>query len=139
MKSEAQYRQIVATQLRKIGMYDERTEIANTLFGEYKGLRDLDTNQLIEMDRHIRTLSAPTHTIDNRKTMRNGVLHKLHLLGYITETEGKKDYTRANDFIQNIGANNPNKQSLYKLSHSELVKITTQVNEMYKKETYGNK
>lgn len=69
-----------------------------------------------------------------RKAMRGKIIYYLCLLG-MTDERNDPDYKRINDFIANIGSNNPRKVILNYLYYNELVKVVSQVEAMYKKET----
>jgi hypothetical protein len=63
--------------------------------------------------------------------MRRKILHVLGNLGFTKD--GKFDYERIENLIQNIGANNPEKVKFNYLNNDELVKITSQIDQIYKK------
>lgn len=67
------------------------------------------------------------------KPMRGKIIHYLCLLGY-TVGKDQADWNRINEFIKGIGSNNPRKVQLNFLYYSELPKVVTQVEAMYKKE-----
>ncbi|SHJ75437.1 hypothetical protein SAMN02745146_0078 [Hymenobacter daecheongensis DSM 21074] len=68
------------------------------------------------------------------KPMRGKVIHYLCLLGYVDD-HGKADWARIDNFIVNIGSNNPRRVRLNFLYRSELPKVVSQVEAMYKHET----
>lgn len=68
-----------------------------------------------------------------RKKIRGKILHKLGLFG-MTKENGQLDFERINEFIMNIGSNNPKKKILNFLTCYELNKIATQVDQMVSKE-----
>ena len=79
----------------------------------------------------------PKNSNESRNPMRNLIRHYCHMLGMVDRKYGKKypwDYTRMNNFIQNIGANNPRKAQLNMLSYYELLKVCNQVEQVYRKE-----
>ena len=67
------------------------------------------------------------------KPMRGKIIHYLCLLGY-TVGNDQADWDRINAFIKGIGANNPRKVQLNFLYYSELPKVVSQVEAMYKHE-----
>lgn len=71
---------------------------------------------------------------DARKKMRGKIIHLLCLLGYVDEN-GDADYDRINQFVINIGSNNPKKKILNYLYKEELQAVLNQVEKMYIKET----
>lgn len=68
------------------------------------------------------------------KPMRGKIIHYLTLLGYVTGNDAP-DWDRINAFIRNIGSNNPRKMILNYLYYSELPKVVSQVEAMYKHES----
>ncbi len=67
------------------------------------------------------------------KPMRGKVIHYLCLLGY-TVGKDQADWDRINAFIMGMGSNNPRKVQLNFLYYSELPKVVSQVEAMYKHE-----
>jgi hypothetical protein len=61
------------------------------------------------------------------------IVHYLSLLGYVKK-DGTADNARINEFIQNIGSNNPRKVILPFLFEKELKPIVTQVEARYRNE-----
>lgn len=68
-----------------------------------------------------------------RRKMRAKVIHLLCLLGYVDE-KGSADYNRINQFVQRIGSANPRKVILNYLWKAELLAVTSQIEQIYKKE-----
>ena len=68
-----------------------------------------------------------------RKKMRAKIIHLLCLLGYVNDM-GQADYQKINRYIQNIGNANPRKVILNYLWKNELMAVTTQVEQIYRKE-----
>lgn len=75
----------------------------------------------------------PRVVTDAEKKMRGSIIFYLCKIGY-TLKDGKADYPRINEFVVNIGSNNPRKVILNYLYHDELVAVLTQVQQMYLKE-----
>lgn len=69
-----------------------------------------------------------------RQPMRNKIIHKLCLMGYVKEGTDTPDYDRINNYIQNIGNRNPKKKILNYLTYHELQQVVTQVESRYRKE-----
>lgn len=67
------------------------------------------------------------------KKMRGKIIHYLCLLGF-TVGKDQADWDRINAYIVGMGSNNPRKVQLNFLYHSELPKVVSQVEAMYKKE-----
>ena len=67
------------------------------------------------------------------KPMRGKIIHYLCLLGYV-DSNDRPDWDRINAFIVGIGTNNPRKVILNYLYYSELPKLVSQVEAMYKHE-----
>lgn len=68
------------------------------------------------------------------KPMRGKIIHYLTLLGYVTGND-TPDWKRIDEFIKNIGSNNPRKVILNYLYASELPAVVTQVQAMYRNES----
>lgn len=68
------------------------------------------------------------------KPMRGKVIHYLCLLGYVVKGTKNADFDRINAFIVDIGANNPRRVILNYLYYSELPKVVSQVEAMYRNE-----
>lgn len=68
------------------------------------------------------------------KPMRGKIIHYLCLLGY-TIGPNQPNWGRINDFIKAIGRNNPRQVQLNFLYYSELPKVVSQVEAMYRNET----
>jgi len=63
------------------------------------------------------------------RAMRGKIIHLLCVYGMVL-SNGKPDYNRINNFIQNIGSNNPRKKKLFTLSPTEMRKVLNQVDQM---------
>ena len=100
---------------------DERTRST-------KELTITECNSLIEF------LTNKLH--DGKKAMRGKIIHLLCIMPLhpMVDSKGNADFERINNFIQNIGANNPKKKILNYLYYQELVPVVTQVQQMYDKE-----
>ena len=72
---------------------------------------------------------------DGTGKMRKKIIHLLASAGMTVSSTGKPDYKRIDDFVASIGSNNPDRKKLWKLSKSELVSVTSQVEALYKKAT----
>ena len=68
------------------------------------------------------------------KPMRGKVIHYLTMLGY-TLGNDTPDWDKINAFIEGIGSNNPRRVRLNFLYYSELPKVVTQVEAMYRTES----
>jgi hypothetical protein len=66
------------------------------------------------------------------KPMRGKIIHLLCLMGY-THEDGEADFDRINNFVKNIGKNNPKKKVLYWLTIKETLAVLNQVEAIYKK------
>lgn len=67
------------------------------------------------------------------KPMRGKIIHYLCLLGYVDAAD-RADWGRIDGFVQGIGSNNPRRVRLNFLYYSELPKVVSQVEAMYKHE-----
>lgn len=63
---------------------------------------------------------------EQMKPMRGRIIHQLCTLG-MTNTEGKADFEKINEYIKNIGKNNPRQVSLNYLYYNELKKVAKQI------------
>jgi hypothetical protein len=71
---------------------------------------------------------------DKCKNVKAKVIFLLCKMGFTT-ANNQPDYERINNFIKNIGSNNPRKVILNFLYYNELCKVCTQVEAMDKNET----
>lgn len=124
--------QVIATKLRKLKLYDQRKELALFVVGRSIGLSQMGESELVDMQNYLNQIGLKPKEED--KQTRNYLLYMLHNLGYIDYTNGKNDYTRANNYIKKIGTRNPRAAEIYKLTSEELLAVTTQVEQRYKKE-----
>lgn len=69
---------------------------------------------------------------DKKKSVKTAV-HYLCLCGMVT-TANQPDYDRINDFVRNIGSNNPRRVDLRQLNATELNKVVSQIKAMYQRE-----
>ena len=67
------------------------------------------------------------------RKMRGKIIHYLCLLGFVVGND-QADWTRIDGYIEQMGSNNPRKVRLNFLYLSELPKVVTQVEAMYRKE-----
>jgi len=65
--------------------------------------------------------------------MRRKILHLLGNLGYTLPPDGRFDYERIEQLIQNIGSNNPEKKRFNYLENDQYSKIITQIEQIQKK------
>ncbi len=63
--------------------------------------------------------------------MQGKIIGYMKLMGYVVDS-GLEDLKRINNFIINIGTNNPRKAELWYLRKSELIKVLNQVEQRYK-------
>lgn len=126
-----QRRQTIAGALRKLEMYEERYNLAQEVLGERKGLRDMTESELVQIQN---ALNGFQRSVDPRTKMRMRLLSQLHHLGYIDVKKGKNDYTRANEYIANIGKHNPRSVNIFQLTYQELERIITELDERTKTE-----
>ena len=64
------------------------------------------------------------------KKTRGKIIHYLCLAGMV-DSKGSADWKRINNFVQNIGSNNPKKRRLHELGLNELNAVCTQVEQLY--------
>lgn len=117
--------------LRELGFTDDAKEAMVASFSNGRSTSSKDLNN-VEVEAMLRYLQDE-HSA-RCKPMRGKIIHYLCLLGY-TVGNNQADWNRINDFIKGIGSNNPRQVQLNFLYYSELPKVVTQVEAMYRKET----
>ena len=98
------------------------------------------TNSLHEMKPSEANLMIKAlQEIDNQKRgkMRKKIWHLLCLYG-MTDNRGNADADRINDFIRNIGSNNPKKKDLFYLNVKEMRAVLNQVEVMVNKTLHNS-
>ncbi len=119
---------IIHALLAELGLKDLKSEmIEGVTEGRSTSSRDLTNKEAIKL---INQLTAAKHDL-TAKT-RAKIIHQLCLMGYV-KPDGQADYTRITAFIRGIGSHNPKKKNLFQLSPSEINRVCTQVEQMYRK------
>jgi hypothetical protein len=67
----------------------------------------------------------------SRKAMGRKIIAKLCELGYVSA--GKPDYSRINEWVREIGTNNPRKVALWRLTYEEMQQVLNQVTARHQK------
>ena len=96
--------------------------------GRTESTKELTDDEFAAMLNHLEASEKKALDPSRRK-----ILYYARELGMETP-EGKADYPRINQFIQEIGARNPKRRKLYQLHRSELNAVLSQVEAIYKKE-----
>ena len=117
--------------LKECGLGEEEK---NQLVWAFSGERTSSSKELnpVEVAAVLRYLQD-THK-KRCQPMRNKIIRYLCELGWVNDRD-EADYDRINAFIVGMGSNNPRKVILNFLYYSELPKVVTQVEAMYKHES----
>jgi len=109
-------------------------EMKGTLVSSFTDERSASSKDLTEHEASCLVKYLQDEHNQKCKPMRGKIIHYLCLLGYVDGNE-EADWARIDNFIANIGSNNPRRVRLNFLYRSELPKVVTQVEAMYKAET----
>jgi hypothetical protein len=125
-KQNTRYRRL----LNELGITEDakRAMLASFTAGRSTSSKDLTDVETEAMLRYLQD----EHSL-RCKPMRGKIIHYLCLLGYVVGNN-QPDWNRINDFIKAIGSNNPRQVQLNFLYYSELPKVVSQVEAMYKHE-----
>lgn len=126
----------IEKQLTKAGYEVTRQElISDFTNGAKKGLSDLSHIEYAEFISYLRTTYSSIlsgEKVSKSKSIKTAV-HYLCLMGYVTSAN-RPDIDRINEYIRNIGSNNPRKVVLPALTPGELNRVVTQIKARYQKE-----
>ncbi|MFD2787961.1 hypothetical protein [Hymenobacter rubripertinctus] len=108
-------------------------EMKTTLVGSFTSHRATSSKDMTEYEAQCLVDYLKAEHNGRCKKMRGKIIHYLTLLGYVLNDQ-TPDWRRINEFVKAIGSNNPRKVQLNFLYHSELPKVVSQVEAMYKHE-----
>ncbi len=109
-------------------------DMKETLVGSFTDSRSTSSADLTEYEASCMIDYLKAEHNAKCKPMRGKIIHYLCLLGYV-DGGGKADWGRIDNFIANIGSNNPRQVRLNFLYYKELPAVVSQVEAMYKTET----